>query len=707
MIKNIRFTLNFRVNFYPKNVGCTMLSKKLVLLSSFVISSLAPTFLPALETPSLNEAISPILASFGTEPIKNGKSKKAVYDLADAAFITNLFNKIERGQLDPSNPEISQAAQEIVQRSAKTITKGLEKSDLDLTIKERLFVCRQLKLMFILLFKLGGLDQKTKQELLKAHKMLDLLSSPSFAARVFSLFYSNLGKVSAVAGTVFATLISFYAIKSVRNFAKASETLPDIAESLKETSENVAKMTEAGAKVSEEITKAENIGTFIDQIHQKRTQIAEIAQEFYQKLFPSSSATATQSKGFGEAFVGAFFKAIREDENTRKLVKDLVEIETDHIHGPVPGPRAPSEPPSADAIAAEREANKALYLALADKVLEAFTTNEAGKTLVKDLAKDAFVHFAPQRTADFAGTPHIPPTPLTAEQIAAEGKAKQDLYVAVLKELITTVVSDPGKGLIKDLAKEALDHHYAPRQSTNMGPNTDSKGSHPSSSSSTSSSSSSSSSRPELKRSSSSNSFFSRKGKEKSHPVETKNDEPVQPKGTAVQIFNTILKDLKAPDSALKPLLSDLKPILIGKKLSMPTEPSSASSSSSSSSSASSTTTQDDEAGLIPFALALTFKHMFPSKPEPKPVLTPGNSSSSSSSSSASGSLPPAVAQQENPDPTLKYLIDQLKPELGDISAQNLINTMGNNVPALTAILEKIPAILYANNGFAPSTSSP
>lgn len=245
-----------------------MLLKKL----AHIFIGLALLSLQAANGQSLVETLGQFIASDSSN-----YDAKSIKSATEAEFLINFFERLDKETFDPTNPEISKTAKKIADRTSSTIAKGLKNSDLELTTKEKLFAHNQLKFMTTLLLRINGLSDQSKQDILKAHRLISKIFHTSFTAKAFNAFYSKTGKIftclgliSATAGTFLIMATTVYAssiakrvdgaLKGFEKLGKASADATDFVAT------NIAPQLKTLIEKELKTTDDETEGTFTDKI---------------------------------------------------------------------------------------------------------------------------------------------------------------------------------------------------------------------------------------------------------------------------------------------------------------------------------------------------------------------------------------------------------------------------------------------------------
>ena len=200
-----------------------MLLKKL----AHIFIGLALLSLQAANGQSLVEAVGQFIP-----PNASSVDGKSIKSAIESEFLINFFEKLDSETFDSANPEICKSAKKIADRTSSTIAKGLKNSDLELTTKEKLFVCNQLKFMTTLLLRINGLSDQCKQDILKAHRLINAIFSPSFSARAFDFIYAQKNKAFTALGLIaatFGTLAAFHTFKILKTTDQVAQDIQKVS----------------------------------------------------------------------------------------------------------------------------------------------------------------------------------------------------------------------------------------------------------------------------------------------------------------------------------------------------------------------------------------------------------------------------------------------------------------------------------------------
>lgn len=238
-----------------------MLLKKL----ANIFIGLALLSLQATNCQSLVEAVGQFIP-----PSTSNVDGKSIKSAIEAEFLINFFEKLDIETFDPTSPEISKSAKKLASRTATIIAKGLKNSDLELTTKEKLFVCNQLKFMATLLLRINGLSDQCKQEILKAHRLINAIFNPSFFSRTFDFIYAQKNKAFTALGLItatFGTLAVFHAFKILK-------TTNQVAQDIQKVSGLGASACQTACDHPENL--AAGLGAGIDVLAAKKQEITDI-----------------------------------------------------------------------------------------------------------------------------------------------------------------------------------------------------------------------------------------------------------------------------------------------------------------------------------------------------------------------------------------------------------------------------------------------
>lgn len=210
-------------------------------------------------------------------PSTSSVDGKSIKSAIEAGFLINFFENLDSETFDSTNPEISKAAKKISNRAATTIAKGLKNIDLELSTKEKLFICNQLKFMTTLLLRINGLSDQCKQDILKTHRLINAIFNPSFSSRAFDFIYAQKNKAFTVLGLItatFGTLAAFHAFKILKNTDHTTQNFTKISQDLKQISGLCASACQTASDHPENL--AAGLGAGIDVLAAKQEEITNI-----------------------------------------------------------------------------------------------------------------------------------------------------------------------------------------------------------------------------------------------------------------------------------------------------------------------------------------------------------------------------------------------------------------------------------------------